>query len=90
MTASEREAINAVIATLEDAYKAADGRGKSTYSQGRALPSTANQIQDAIIRLNALLTEDDSQVKHVASVITANADGVVEALPVVTVTRKGR
>lgn len=79
MTISEREHIQATIATLEEAHAATTGHGKSTYSQGRALPSSANLIQSAIMQLNALLKADEESTIHITTLVSGNEAGEVSA-----------
>lgn len=87
MTISEREHIQSVIATLEDALAASAGHGKSTYSQGRALPSSANLIQSAIMRLNALLAADEESTIHITTLVSGDETGEVSAKEVAKITK---
>lgn len=90
MTLDEREQIQAVITTLEEAHDASSGHGKSTYSLGRALPSTANLIQAAIMQLKALLEVDEAETVHITTLVSGDETGQVTAKEVARIERGGK
>ena len=70
MTLGEREQIEAVIASLEEAHTLSNGFAKATYSQGRAVPSAASYIQNAIADLKKLLEVDAEETVHITTLVS--------------------
>lgn len=91
MNPTQRNEINAIIADLELIQVEAVKFSKPSYSQGRAMPPVATRLLDTIGNLKALLVEDELEVTHTTTLVSANeVTGKVQSQLVAEMRRSGQ